>query len=147
MTLSRTRTLPLLAATLAGLAALSAALPASGEGRNAVGGGLIAVQALKDKCYNTGPNGTRTEVKCPDVIVAKPNSGSSSGATPSRARRDAVIAARLASARRSPAASARFQGRVPIRKGTYTCYNENPPNSGHFDVVTCPDEIVLDTND
>ncbi|MEL7173805.1 MAG: hypothetical protein AAFV96_04935 [Pseudomonadota bacterium] len=124
--------------------ALIAASHAPVEGRTAAQGNLIAVQALKDKCYNKGADGTRVEVKCPDVIVAKPSSSSST--RPSTVQRNATLAAQVAQAKRRPARASALKGRVPISKGTYNCYNENPPNSGHFDRVTCPDEIVLDTN-
>ncbi|MEO0427114.1 MAG: hypothetical protein AAF160_06665 [Pseudomonadota bacterium] len=144
---------------VAWLAMLGVLMPIAGAEARA-SKDLIAVQALKDKCYNKGPNGTRTEVKCPDVIVAKPNSSASQpGTRPgnqpvarpgNRLSQVAVqsrLSTRVATARRTPPRGATLTGRVPISKGTYNCYNENPPNSGHFDRVTCPDEIVLDTND
>lgn len=101
-------------------------------------GKLVAVNTQKDKCFNKGPDGKLVEVKCPDVIVAKP--------TPSSAEADttAGMVARKARAKEFvPRSQINKLGvKVSIGGGSYNCYEEDPP--GHFTRVVCPDVIVLE---
>ncbi len=102
-------------------------------------GKLIAVNTLKDTCYNIDANGKKVKVKCPDVIVAKPNSSS----------RNTLPTVRMVTKK---ARAKKFVPRRLIKRlginvslaGSYVCYKEDYP--GHFITVKCPDIIILDTN-
>jgi hypothetical protein len=110
----------------------------------------VNIQPLKDKCYNRKPDGSLEQVKCPDVIVAKPSpsAGAAAGpqvlsfsATPtSRQLREAKTRGKVIPARRLPPVN----GVLPVDQGTTNRYGEDPPNSGNFRRVTCPDIIVIE---
>lgn len=119
---------------------LSPALVARAQEPIAPPGKLVAVNLQKDKCYDKKPDGTVVEVKCPDVIVAKPKPSSSG------TRLTPQMIARKARAREFvPRSQINQIGvQVSLSGGTYNCYNENPP--GHFTPVRCPDIIVLETD-
>lgn len=103
-------------------------------------GKLVAVNQKEDKCFNKGAGGKPVEVKCPDVIVAKPKPSSG------EAEPTAELIARKARAREFvPRNQIKKVGvEVSISGGTYNCYNEDPPNSGSFKRVVCPDIVVLE---
>lgn len=102
-------------------------------------GKLVAINVLKDKCYNKKPDGTLVKVKCPDVIVAKPSRSSGKTKPPTK------MIARLARTKRfAYRKKLNKLGTVSLEGGTYNCYKEGPP--GKFTRITCPDVIVLETN-
>ena len=104
-----------------------------------VGNLLLNMNPQQDKCYNKDSD-TLVEVPCPDVIVAKPDNNAVQPA--------AEIAALVARQQFVPRAQVMALGaEVPVSEGSYNCYNEDPPNSGNFVRVTCPDIIVIDTTD
>ncbi|MCW5696774.1 MAG: hypothetical protein KIS96_08575 [Bauldia sp.] len=136
---------------LAAVAALSVAsvevqaqqLRAAGSDplRPVIGNLVLDMNPQADKCYNIDANGNKVEVRCPDVIVAKPDSN--------QQQRSEDIAALVSRGQVVSPAAVRglATAEVPVDKGTYNCYNERPPNSGNFEPVTCPDIIVITTND
>jgi len=104
-----------------------------------IGNLALDMNPAADKCYNKDSD-TLVEVPCPDVIVAKPDDGGDQST-----RQIAGLIARGEVIPRTRVADLGTQ--VPIAEGTYNCYNEDPPNSGNFVRVQCPDVIVIETND
>jgi hypothetical protein len=106
-------------------------------------GELIAVNKQKDKCFNKGPDGKLVEVKCPDVIVAVPKKPS--GASEPIESTEKLVARKARTKEFVPRGQIKGLGaQVALGGGAYNCYKEDPPNSGNFKRVKCPDVIVLE---
>lgn len=114
------------------------ATPADDPLIGVIGNLALDMNPQADKCYNKDSD-TLVEVPCPDVIVAKPDDGGEQST-----RQIAALVARGDFVPRTRIADLGTQ--VPVAAGTYNCYNEDPPNSGNFVRVQCPDVIVIETN-
>ncbi len=116
------------------------ALIARAEEPIAPAGKLVAVNIQKDKCFNKKPDGTLSEVKCPDTIVANPKPSSG------RAGLTTQMVVRKARAKQFVPRQQINKLGVPVALGggAYNCYREGP--IGYFTRIRCPDVIVLEPN-